>query len=106
MKNGNLATGVAGLELVDAKGDLVSLKRGDEAFDGAIVNLGALGIITKMTLDIQKTFDVRQDVFQDLPLESLKENFDAILSGGYSVSLFTDWQDQKISQVSGQKKNG
>lgn len=99
VKNGNLATGVAAIELVNAQGEIVNLKRGDEAFNGAIVNLGALGIITKMTLDIQKTFDVRQDVFQDLPLESLKENFGAILSGGYSVSLFTDWQDQKISQV-------
>ena len=97
--NGNLATGVAAIELVNGMGELISLKRGDEAFDGAIVNLGALGIITKMTLDIQKTFEVRQDVFQDLPLESLQDNFQEILSGGYSVSLFTDWQDQKISQV-------
>ncbi|HEA23168.1 MAG TPA: FAD-binding protein [Pricia antarctica] len=99
VKNGNLATGVSAIELVDGKGQILTLKRGDEQFNGAIVNLGALGIITKVTLDIQKTFDVRQDVFQDLPLESLKNNFDAILSGGYSVSLFTNWQDQKISQV-------
>ncbi|MFX0555391.1 D-arabinono-1,4-lactone oxidase [Maribacter sp. CXY002] len=97
--NGNLATAVAAIELVNGNGEIVTLKRGDEAFDGAVVNLGALGIITKMTLDIQKTFDVRQDVFQNLPLKSLKDNFDAILSGGYSVSLFTDWQNQNISQV-------
>jgi len=97
--NGNLATSIAAMELVDGKGGIIELKRGDEAFNGAVVNLGALGIITKVTLDIQKTFDVRQDVFQNLPLDSLKENFDAILSGGYSVSLFTDWQNQLISQV-------
>lgn len=99
VKNGNLATGVVAFELINGNGEIIKFKRGDEAFNGAVVNLGSLGIISKMTLDIQKTFDVRQDVFQELPLESLKENFHAILSGGYSVSLFTDWQDQNISQV-------
>ncbi len=97
--NGNLATSVAAVEMVNGAGEIVQLKRGDEDFEGCVVNLGALGILTKVTLDIEKAFDVRQDVFQDLPLESLKRNFWAILSGGYSVSLFTDWQDQKISQV-------
>jgi xylitol oxidase len=29
----------------------------------------------------------------------LKDHFDAILASGYSVSLFTDWQKQVISQV-------
>jgi alditol oxidase len=99
--NGNLASAVSGLELVAANGDLINLSRhkdGDK-FNGAVVNLGALGIVTKVTLDIQKSYQVRQDVFQDLPLQSLKDHFNEILSSGYSVSLFTDWQDQKISQV-------
>jgi len=99
--NGNLATAVSGIEMVIANGDLINLSRdkdGDK-FNGAIVNLGALGIVTKVTLDILKTFQVRQDVFQDLPLQSLKDHFDEIVSSGYSVSLFTNWQDQKISQV-------
>lgn len=99
--NGNLASSVAAIELVTGNGDIVNLKRDDDddLFNGAVVGLGALGIITKITLDIQKAYDVRQDVFQDLPLESLKNDFDAILSSGYSVSLFTDWQNQLISQV-------
>jgi len=99
--NGNLASSVAALELVTGNGDLITLSREEDGdiFNGAVVNLGALGIITKVTLDIEKTFAVRQDVFQNLPLESLKKNFDSILSGGYSVSLFTDWQNQMVSQV-------
>ena len=101
VKNGNLATAVRGLEFVTASGDVVNLTRDKdgETFNGAVVGLGALGIITKVTLDIQKTYQVRQDVFQDLPLQSLKDHFDEILSSGYSVSLFTDWQNQNISQV-------
>jgi xylitol oxidase len=58
-----------------------------------------LGIVTEITLDIEKTFELRQDVFQDMPLEELEANFMEIMGAGYSVSLFTDWQDQKISQV-------
>lgn len=101
VENGNLATMVTALEMVTGNGDIVNVSKEKEpdVFDGLVVSLGALGIITKMTLRIQKTFDVRQDIFQELPLESLKENFDKILSSGYSVSLFTDWQNETISQV-------
>ncbi|RKN83331.1 FAD-binding protein [Ulvibacterium marinum] len=101
VKNGNLATCVSALEVVNGKGEILNLSRENdgEIFNGAVVHLGALGILTKITLDIQKTFQVRQDVFQELPLQSLKDNFNAILSSGYSVSLFTDWQNELISQV-------
>ena len=99
--NGNLASSVAGVELVTGNGDIINFNRDtdQDMLNAVVVNLGALGIITKVTLDIEKTFDVRQDVFQNLTLESLKTNFDAILSGGYSVSLFTDWQNELVSQV-------
>lgn len=99
--NGNLASAVSGVELVTGNGDVINVNRNkdEDLLNAIVVNLGALGIITKITLDIEKTFDVRQDVFQDLPLESLQNNFDAILSGGYSVSLFTDWQNELVSQV-------
>ncbi|MEX0290804.1 MAG: D-arabinono-1,4-lactone oxidase [Flavobacteriaceae bacterium] len=99
--NGNLATSVSAMELVTGEGEILNLsKQHDESiFNGAVVHLGALGMLTKITLNIQKAFDVRQDIFQDLPLQSLKDDFDSILSAGYSVSLFTDWQDDNVSQV-------
>ncbi|MBT8183954.1 MAG: FAD-binding protein [Eudoraea sp.] len=99
--NGNLATSVAAMELVTGAGDVIKLNKSDNEaeFNGAVVHLGALGILTKVTLNLQKTFEVRQDVFQDLPLQSLRDHFDDILSAGYSVSLFTDWLNQNVSQV-------
>ena len=100
-KNGNLATAVSGLEIVTASGDMLRLsrERDVETFRGAVVGLGALGAITTVTLDIQPTFMMRQYVYENLPLSEVKDHFDAIESSAYSVSLFTDWQKQRINEV-------
>ncbi|MGA8597853.1 MAG: D-arabinono-1,4-lactone oxidase [Bryobacteraceae bacterium] len=99
--NGNLASAVSGLELVTAHGDMVKLSReSNEAdFRGAVVGLGALGVITRVTLKVQPTYQVRQYVYQDLPLRQMQDHFDEIQASGYSVSLFTDWRGKKISEV-------
>ncbi len=101
IKNGNLATVVSGLELVIANGEVVSLsrERNPESFNGAVVDLGGLGVVTKVTLDLQPKFDVRQVVYQNLSMDHLKNHLDEIFSSGYSVSLFTDWQNHRITQV-------
>ena len=101
VKNGNLATAVNALEIVIANGDVIHLSRekDGEKFLAAVVGLGALGVITKVTLDIQPTFMMRQNVYLNLPLPQLKEHFEKIVSAGYSVSLFTDWQSESINEV-------
>jgi len=100
-KNGNLATAVSALEIVTAAGEVVKLSRqiDGEPFRGAVVGLGALGVITKITLDVQPTFMMRQYVYENLPLSEMRDHFDAIESSAYSVSLFTDWQKQRINEV-------
>jgi len=100
-KNGNLATAVSALEIVTAASEVVKLSRqiDGEAFRGAVVGLGALGVITKITLDVQPTFMMRQYVYENLPLSEMRDHFDAIESSAYSVSLFTDWQKQRINEV-------
>lgn len=98
-RNGNLATSVAGLELVTADGSLLRVIRGDADFDGMVVALGALGIVTRIALDIEPAFDVRQDVFTGMSWSTLLENYDAITSSAYSVSVFTGWAGGDVGTV-------
>jgi len=100
-KNGNLSSAVSALAIINAAGEEVTLSRRQdgETFQGAIVGLGALGVITRITLEVQPRFMMRQYVYQDLPLSELKAHFDAIESAAYSVSLFTDWQNRNINEV-------
>ncbi len=99
--NGNLATSVSGLEFVTGTGDIIHVSRDGqgEQFDGMVVSLGALGIVTQITLDIVPSFDVRQDVYLNLPMDEVFANFDAIQASAYSVSLFTKWEDNLIAQA-------
>jgi xylitol oxidase len=89
--NGNLATTVAALELVTSTGEIVRARRGDSDFDGMVVALGALGAVTRLTLDVEPDYEVSQRVFEDMPWETLLEHYDAIAAAGYSVSVFTLW---------------
>ncbi|HEY3744474.1 MAG TPA: D-arabinono-1,4-lactone oxidase [Bryobacteraceae bacterium] len=100
-KNGNLATAASAIELVTANGDVLHLSRSNDAetFRGAVVGLGALGVITKVTLDIQPTYQMRQYVYENMPFNQMRDHFDAIESSAYSVSLFTDWQKRRINEV-------
>ena len=101
VKNGNLATSVIALEMVMADGSLqtFSKKKDGDIFNGVVVSLGALGIITKITLVVEPVFEVQQNVYENLPLAQLTENFEKIISAGYSVSLFTHWLNSNINQV-------
>jgi alditol oxidase len=91
--NGNLATAVAGLELVTSAGEVVTAARGDAEFDGLVVGLGALGAVTRVTLDVEPSYEVRQRVFEGLAWDALYEHFDEICASGYSVSVFSRWLD-------------
>jgi xylitol oxidase len=98
---GNLATAVRALQLVTADGVVSEISRdthGDE-FRGAVVGLGALGVVTRVTLDVVPTFQLSQWVYEDLPAAALATDLPAILASGYSVSLFTDWRSDSIQQV-------
>ena len=99
--NQALSSSVTAMEMVTAEGNLVQVSRQShgEQFQGMVVHLGSLGIVTSVTLDIVPTYQIAQSVYLDLPLASLKSHFDEIMASGYSVSLFTTWQPDRIDQV-------
>lgn len=99
--NGNLATAVVGMEIVTASGELieVSCQKDGERFDGMVVALGGLGIVTKSKLKIVPAYQMRQDVYEGLSWKELERNFDAVTRSAYSISMFMDWQSDRIGQV-------
>jgi len=100
-KLGNLATAVSRLEMVTATGDVIELSRDHdvEIFHGAVVAVGALGVVTKVTLDLQPTFLMQQDNYEKLLFHEVYAHFDEITSAGYSVSFFLTWQHDFVDTV-------
>lgn len=100
VRNQGLAGAVRAIEMVTANGELVTLTRDvDPDFNGAVVALGCLGVVTSMTLDVQPAFDMRQHVFDNMPGDSVVDHFDEIVGKAYSVSLFTTWRSRDVDQV-------
>ena len=99
--NGTLASAVSALELVTADGSLRRVSRTDDPdrFDGSVVALGALGVVHTVELDVQPSYDVRLWVYEGMPLETLHDGLDEVLSSGYSVSAFSDWRTPATWQV-------
>lgn len=102
VRNANLASSVRAIRLVTADGELLELSRDadPDRFPGAVVALGALGVVVSLTLDLVPTFDVRQVVYRDLPAAQLTGgHLTEVLRGAYSLSLFTRWRSTDVEQV-------
>jgi alditol oxidase len=97
--NPSLAAAVSMLELVGPDGSLRRLRRGEDDFDGAVVGLGALGLVARLSLDVVPAFQLRQYVFEHLPWAAVEADLDELLGGGYSVSLFTSWTGNGVDQI-------
>ena len=96
-----LASAVSAVEIVGAGGELLRLDRqaDPDRFPGAVVSLGALGIVTALTLDIEPAYEVAQWVYLGVPLEAVRESFPAVSGAAYSVSTFTRWEDGTATVV-------
>lgn len=99
MAHGSLATAVTALEYVNASAEVVTVKQGDPTFDGLVVGLGAYGIVTRVTLAVQPSYAMRQDIYTGLTWDTLLADVDAIVGAAYSVSVFTTWDEPTLEQV-------
>lgn len=99
--NANLSSAVRSLQLITATGEVVEFSREKDStlFPGVVVSLGGLGVVSRLTLAVQPTYQISQYVFVNMPIATLEHHFAEIMSAGYSVSLFTDWRNGNIGEV-------
>ncbi|GIF73983.1 FAD-binding protein [Asanoa siamensis] len=98
-RTGSLAAAVRAVEIIGPDGALRRVSRGEPDFAGSVVAIGALGVVTRVTLDIEPSYVIRQAVYRDLPWSRAETDFDALTGAAYSVSLFLDWASDRIAQV-------
>lgn len=96
---GNLATSVAGLELIQATGEVVRVDRRTPDFDGMVVSMGGLGLVTAVTLDVDFDYEIEQHVYGEVPLGLIAEQVEMVLGAAYSVSIFTTFAGDVDGQV-------
>jgi alditol oxidase len=92
-----LAASVAALQIVGPDGDLAEWRRNTgpgrrDSFAGSVVALGALGIVTRLTVDIEPAFEVAQRIYLGVGLDDVASGLDEVFGAAYSVSVFTDWR--------------
>ena len=97
--NQSLASAVTGMVLVDGAGTLVRLGPDSPDLPGAVVGLGALGVVVEMTLAIEPTYEMRQDIYERLPWSALTESFVDVMGAGYSVSAVTDFAGDTVEML-------
>jgi xylitol oxidase len=98
-RNGILSTAVAAVDMVKADGSLVTVDRSNPELKALAVGLGAFGVITRLVLEVQPTYLVRQDVYRNAPWDTVLDAFDAVMASAYSVSLIGDFGSPVISQL-------
>jgi alditol oxidase len=97
--NQSLASAVTAMSMITGTGDQVRIDHSSPDFAGAVVQLGALGVVTELTLAIEPTFDVRQDIYEHLPWDELTASFEEVMGAGYSVSAITDFAGEDVDML-------
>lgn len=90
---GSLATAVRAVTIAAPEGER-TLRRGDPEFPGAVVALGALGVVVELELDVEPTYHVAQTVHEGPAWDAVLAEFDRVTALGTSVSIFSRWTDR------------
>jgi xylitol oxidase len=97
--NGVLATSISAVDLVTAVGSVRTVDRSNPDLAAIAVGLGAFGVISRLTLDIEPSFLVRQDVFVNAPWDAVLDRLDEVMASAYSVSLMGGFAGPVIRQL-------
>eukprot|EP00928_Gymnodinium_smaydae_P056844 TRINITY_DN40154_c0_g1_i1.p1 TRINITY_DN40154_c0_g1~~TRINITY_DN40154_c0_g1_i1.p1 ORF type:complete len:495 (-),score=32.60 TRINITY_DN40154_c0_g1_i1:127-1611(-) len=101
--NQNLATHVSAIEFVTSDGTLVQYDRDNspDELQGAVINLGCLGVVSKISVDVVPWFDGHNFLY-DVEMEDLWEHLMTDLAGPHPICdafsiLILDWKSNVAS---------
>ncbi|MBA8991184.1 xylitol oxidase [Curtobacterium pusillum] len=95
---GSLSTAVRSFEVLGPDGAGRTIGRDDPAFDGSVLHLGLLGIVTRVTLDVEPTYRMRQDSYGPIPWDRFTANVAEVHAAAASVCSYTVFGDE-VSEV-------
>lgn len=91
---GNLSTFVVGLRLVTASGEAIDIHGDHELLSAARVSLGCLGVITRVTLQLEPAFRLEEQILP-LRFDDALDQLDELLETNEHCKLWwvphTDW---------------
>ncbi|MGR6872860.1 D-arabinono-1,4-lactone oxidase [Pseudomonas sp. HK3] len=84
-----MSNDVAGLQMVLANGDIIecSTHKNRDIFNAARVNLGALGIVSQVTLQNQEPYKLKRETTW-LPIEEILENADSLADNNRNFEFY------------------
>ncbi len=82
-----LSAVISGIELVDGEGELRTIGRDHPDLKALSVGLGAFGVFTRLTLDVEPSFQVQSAYYHDTSWQMILENLDEVFASAYSVNL-------------------
>jgi L-gulonolactone oxidase len=87
LRHGNLASLVTQLRLVTPRGDVLDLDASDPRFAAARVHLGALGVVTRVTLAVTRAFRLVERR-ESVPVGDVVRDLDAFAASAEFVKLW------------------
>lgn len=93
---------ITAMEMVLADGCLLKIsKEKTPNFNDYIINFGALGVVTSITIRLEPEFFVNKEIYENLSFDALFDNLDDIMMNPEIdyLSLFTTWQDRNLESV-------
>jgi xylitol oxidase len=90
---GSLSTAVRSFRVLGPDGSERTIDRSDPDFDGAVLHLGLLGIVTRVTLDVEPAYRMRQDVYGPIPWDTFTEHVAEVHAAATSVCSYTVFGD-------------
>jgi len=94
-----LSAEISGLELVDGEGEQRILGKDHPDLRALSVGMGAFGVLTKITLDVEPSYLVQQDYYRDTGWDIILDNLDEVFASAYSVNLHAKFAAQNVSGI-------